>query len=641
VPSRTFLTRARPWLRLGGLLWLAFAIGPAVAQENDATLLRLLARRAEAQTQSVKQFPADSSFRFTNALASSGITFEHHIVDDAGKDWKPAHYDHGNALAVADVDGDGRPDLYFVTQLGENQLWRNLGLGRFENITARAGVGLSNQISVAASFGDIDNDGDPDLFVTTVRHGNHLFENIGHGEFRDITAAAGLGYSGHSSAAVWFDFDNDGQLDLLVCNVGVYTENRLGQGGYYHAVTNGFYGHLYPERTEASLLYRNLGGNKFQEVSRAWQLRDEGWTGDATLCDLNGDGFADLYLVNMQGDDHYYENAGGRRFIDKTATCFPKTPWGSMGVKCFDYNNDGLPDLYVTDMHSDMTKGQGREALKLLAETEKSKSERWCAQQWTDAFLQGASNNIFGNAFYVNRGQGRFEEVSDALGLETYWPWGPSVGDLNADGFEDVFVTAGMGHPFRYGINSVLLNAGGRRFFDAEFVLGVEPRAGGRCTKLYFTLDCDGEDKMNPLCQGKHGLVPVHAAVSSRSAAILDLDGDGDLDIVVNEFNDHPQVLLSDLSSRRALNWLQVQLVGRRSNRDGLGAAVTVQADGKRFTRYQDGKSGYLGQSTWPLYFGLGGLTRVERIEVAWPGARAQVVTNDLALGRTITVREP
>jgi hypothetical protein len=612
----------------------------ALGQENDSTLLRLLNRRAEAQAQSVKQFAADSSFRFSNQVEQSGITFAHRIVDDAGKNWKPAHYDHGNALAVADVDGDGRTDLYFVTQLGENQLWRNLGQGRFENITSRAGIGLSNQISVAASFADFDNDGDPDLFVTTVRHGNHLFENTGRGEFRDITAAAGLGYSGHSSAGVWLDFDNDGRLDLFVCNVGVYTDQTQGREGYFHALTNGFYGHLYPERTEPSLLYRNLGGNKFQEVSQALQLRDESWTGDATLCDLNGDGFTDLYLVNMQGDDHYYENAAGRRLVEKTSVYFPKTPWGAMGVKVFDYNNDGLPDVFVTDMHSDMTKGQGREALKLLAETEKSKSERWCAQQWTDEFLQGASNNIFGNAFYINRGQGRFEEASDALGLETYWPWGPSVGDLNADGFEDVFVAAGMGHPFRYGINSVLLNDGGRRFFDAEFVLGVEPRAGGKCTKEYFVLRCDDEDKDNPLCQGKHGLVPFHAAVSSRSAAILDLDGDGDLDIVVNDFNARPQILLSDLSERRTLHWIQVRLVGRRANRDGLGATVTVQAEGKRFTRYQDGKSGYLGQSALPLYFGLGKSTRVEQIDVLWPGGRRQRVTQNLSPGRSITIEE-
>ena len=121
---------------------------------------------------------------------------------------------------MADVDGDGLYDIYFVNQVGGNELWRNLGGGRFGNITSQAGVALPDRISVAASFADIDNDGDEDLFVTTVRGGNALFENDGHGKFRDITKEAGLELVTHSSGAVFFDYDNDGLLDLLVCNVG-------------------------------------------------------------------------------------------------------------------------------------------------------------------------------------------------------------------------------------------------------------------------------------------------------------------------------------------------------------------------------------------------------------------------------------
>jgi len=177
---------------------------------------------------------------------------------EALKYWKPAHYDHGSAVAAADVDGDGLLDLYFVNQLGPNQLWRNLGHGKFEDITTKAGVGLVDQIAVTASFADVDNDGDPDLFVTTVRHGNHLFENVGNGRFRDITKEAGLAYTGHSSGAVFFDFDNDGLLDLFLVNVGVYTSDKQGRGGYYIALSDAFYGHLYPERTELSILYKNL-----------------------------------------------------------------------------------------------------------------------------------------------------------------------------------------------------------------------------------------------------------------------------------------------------------------------------------------------------------------------------------------------
>ncbi|MBI4662647.1 MAG: VCBS repeat-containing protein, partial [Verrucomicrobia bacterium] len=291
--------------------------------------MNLLESRRKQQVAAAQKYQAFHGFKFTDRISESGITFAHRIVDDAGKEYKAAHYDHGNGLAVADVDGDGLVDIYFTTQLGTNQLWRNLGGGKFEEITSQAGVGLPNQIAVTASFADIDNDGDPDLFVTTVRHGNHLFENLGQGRFRDISQEAGLSYSGHSSGAVFLDFDNDGWLDLFLVNVGIYTTNAQGRGGYYVAYPDAFSGHLYPERTEFSILYRNLGGKKFRDVSKEMNLRDSSWSGDATFADLNQDRFPDLYVVNMQGDNHYYENQGGKGFIDKTAAFFPKTPWGA------------------------------------------------------------------------------------------------------------------------------------------------------------------------------------------------------------------------------------------------------------------------------------------------------------------------
>ena len=140
--------------------------------------------RARAQRASVDRFKVVYDFQFTDRVKESGITFVHRVVDDAGVAYKPVHYDHGNGIAVADVDGDGLPDIYFANQIGGNQLWKNLGGGRFADITKEAGVALADRISVTASFADVDNDGDEDLFVTTVRGGNVLFENDGHGHFQ-------------------------------------------------------------------------------------------------------------------------------------------------------------------------------------------------------------------------------------------------------------------------------------------------------------------------------------------------------------------------------------------------------------------------------------------------------------------------
>jgi hypothetical protein len=225
---------------------------------------------------------------------------------------------------------------------------------------------------------------------------------------------------------------------------------------------------VHPELSEASILYRNLGGGRFQDVSEATGLRELSWSGDATFADLDRDGYPDLYVLSMQGDDHFYRNVEGRAFVEQTAQHFPKTPWGAMGVKFFDFDNDGDQDLILTDMHSDMSREitPGFEKLKSLL-----------GPSVDEEHLQGGANNIFGNAFYENLGDGRWRERSDELGVENYWPWGLSAGDLNADGWDDVFITASMNFPFRYGINTLLLTTAARSSSTASSCSGSS-RAG-------------------------------------------------------------------------------------------------------------------------------------------------------------------
>jgi hypothetical protein len=589
-----------------------------------------LEARGAAERTSLSRFKVAHDFRFTDRLPESGITFVHQIVDDAGKTYKAAHYDHGNGIAVADVDGDGLPDVYFTSQLGGNQLWKNLGNGRFRNVTAEAGVAVAGKISVSATFADIDNDGDQDLYVTTVRGGNVLFENDGKGHFKDITQRSGLGYVGHSSAAVFFDYDRDGRLDLLLVNVGKYTTDVKGRGGYYVAYEDAFHGHTFPERTEYSVLYHNEGGNRFIDVSARMGLRDGGWSGDASICDFNEDGWPDLYILNMQGDNHYWENQGGRKFVEKTAQYFPKTSWGAMGIKVFDFDNDGRMDLLVTDMHSDMV------SYDVAPQDEKLKFP----PPEDLPVYQGAANNIFGNSFYRNLGGGRFVEMSDQLNLENFWPWGVSVDDLNADGWDDVVITASMNFPFRYGVNSVLLNNQGEGFLDSASLLGVEPRRGGRTRKVWFTVDCAGEDKELPQCKGTSGRFAVTGTLGSRSSAVFDLDGDGDLDIVTNELSSEPQVLISDLAQRHKIHWLKVHLTGTTSNRNGLGAVVKVHAGRRVLTKVMDGSSGYLSHSILPLYFGLDQAEKIDEIEVKWPSGRVQTLSGPITANRLLDVTE-
>jgi hypothetical protein len=588
--------------------------------------------RKQAQLQTVDQFKVFYQFHFTDKLQESGVTFVNRVVDDASKDYMPVHYDHGNGIAVADVDGDGLYDIYFTNQVGGNELWKNLGGGKFRNITQEAGVGLPGRISVTASFADFDNDGSEDLFVTTVLGGDVLFKNDGKGHFKDITREAGLGLVSHSSGAVFFDYDRDGLLDLLVCNVGRYTNDKKGPDGEYVGLPDAFRGHLHPDRFEYPVLYKNMGHDKFKDVTAEVGLRPHGWCGDASFADLDGSGYPGVYFLNMMGQNHYYENEGGRKFVDKTDQYFPKTPWGAMGIKFFDFDNDGRLDLLLTDMHSDM-----------FHEVGPGEEKRKAQSPPADEILGAPSGNfIFGNALYHNLGGGNFEEVSDKMGVENYWPWGPSVGDLNADGWDDIFIASGMGYPFRYGINSLLLNNRGEKFLDAEFLTGIEPR--GKAHIPYFTLDCSqlGLDQLKQkVCFGRQDKIQVMGTPSSRSAVIFDLDNDGDLDIVTNNFDSAPQVFISDLAQVKEIHWLKIRLVGTASNRDGLGAFVRVHSAGQIYTKYNDGKSGYLSQSAIPLYFGLGDSKKVDSVEITWPSGRKQVLTGGVEINQTLNITEP
>ncbi len=613
-----------------------------LAQPPEILETGWLSELASRERDVLQQVKVRQDFTFVDTKGKSGIAFSPQIVDDQRWRLLVNHYDHGNSISVADVDGDGLSDIYFVSQVGPNELWRNQGNGQFENITTRAGVGLADRVSVAGSFADADNDGDVDLFVTSVRGGNAFFVNDGSGHFHEKTEEAGLDYTGHSSTGTFFDYDQDGLLDLFLTNVGKYTTEEFAEVrgdlcnsqpetkiSYYVGRKDAFAGHLKPELTEKSILYRNMGQNRFEDVSQKVGLVDESWAGDSIPIDVNSDGWLDLYVLNMQGSDHLYVNQKGESFSEQTADYFPKTPWGAMGAGVLDYNHDGQFDLMLTDMHSDMSEDIGPDREKLKSR-----------MQWPAEFLQTKQSSIFGNALYKRNADATYSEVSDAVGAENYWPWGLSVGDVNADGYPDVFIASSMCFPYRYGQSSLLLNDNGKRFVDAQFALQIEPRKESEMLAPWFSLNCKDDGSGTPFCQGRSGTVVVWSATGTRSSVFFDFDSDGDLDLVTNEFNTSPRILSSNLESQGQLNFLKIELQGTKSNRNGFGAVVTLKSQSKTQVQVNDGKSGYLSQSVLPLYFGLGESQQVDDIEVRWSSGTLQKLKGPIKANQKLVIVE-
>ena len=594
------------------------------------------------QIENREQILAFNHFRFDDRRLESGIDFKHEIAVDLIKKDSFFYYRHQNGLAIADYDNDGWVDVYFVSQIGSNQLWRNLGNGKFEDVTKSAGVGTDSRIAASAGFADYDNDGDPDLYVTSTRIGNVLFANRGDGTFEDVTEEVGLTSHLHSSAPLFFDYDVDGWLDLYVTNTGQFTVETKSEGGYYPPVEGAPMRHMHPGTFESNKLYRNVDG-KFVDVTDEVGLSDQMWSGDATAMDINRDGWMDLYVLSMHRRDEAFINQQGKSFQRMTQQYFPRNPHGSQGIKSFDYNNDGYYDLFVTDMHADMVFNFHPSQRNLKSDIAAAQEP---GRELKPHFVHKLKDKtvIWGNAFYQGtRGEDgiSYQERSDELGLENYWPWGVSVEDVNADGFEDVFITSCMNYPWRYWPNSLLLNEAGKRFVDAAGLLNVEPRAHGKAKVYMYTRDCATEYVMRDCKAQRQGTVEVFGSLGSRSSAIFDLDHDGDLDIVTNEFASQPQVLVSNLADTNDINYLKLRFKGVTNNRSGIGTMVeVVLPDGTSLHRVYDGKSGFISHSDYPLYVGLGNNREYSSIEVTWPNGKRQTVAGSSQINRVLWIEE-
>jgi hypothetical protein len=525
---------------------------------------------------------------FENIVKGSGIRY---VTDNSATSNKHQVETMLAGVAVFDYNNDGLPDIYFVNGARLpgmdksdpryfNRLYRNDGNGKFSDVTEAAGVrGEGYGMGVAAA--DYDNDGNVDLFIAGVNR-NQLFHNNGDGTFTDVTTKAGL-QGIHSKlgktfsiSAGWFDYDNDGLLDLIVINyirwdINNEPECNVGKIRAYCS-PNSYQG-------EPNMLFHNNGDGTFTDVSESsgiGKLIGKGM--GVAFADYDGDGFTDVFVSNDTFRNFLFHNNGNRTFseiaiVGGVAYNENGKSIAGMGTDFRDFDNDGWPDIFVVGM--------------------------------------------IGDTFPLFRNTGKgFWDVTSTSGVArataSRTAWGAGIVDFDNDGFKDLFAACAaildnseeIDHLPSKLPNLVLRNLGNGHFAD------VSRDAG-------------------PSFQ-----VPQ----SHRGVAFGDLNNDGKIDAVVTALNAPPEIFIN--RSPEPNHWLLIRLVGTKSNRDGLGAKIKITtAGGPPQYNHATTSTGFSASSDCRVHFGLGTATRIDKLEVTWPSGIRQTLTN-VAADQILTIKE-
>ncbi len=503
-------------------------------------------------------------------------------------------------VAVADFNGDGRPDLFMVSKNGPCALYWQTGDMVFSEGAAAAGVAVDGAPSSnnGVTVVDINQDGWPDLYLCRYDLPNLLFVNRGDGTFEERAADYGLAIKDASVHATFADYDRDGDLDAyLTTNILDFSKSPQGR---------------------RDLLLRNDGPAGFTEVGAAagiWGLT-QGHT--AIWFDANHDGWPDLYVANdFETPDRFYLNRGDGTFVDVVDERLPHVTYFSMGADSGDLNNDGLVDFMITDMRD-------RTHREYLTGMEEIGRGLWEMERVSTLIPQ-----YMWNAVYLNTGTDRYTEAAHLLGMEaTGWTWATRFADFDNDGRLDVFVTAGMIRNFIDADLVDLQNIAPSLEARAAVWRGAAPRR--ERTLLYR----NAGDLVMEEVSGAWG---VDEDTVAFAAVPVDLDGDGDLDLVYANLDAPPTVVRNRTTSgHRAL----VRLRGLPPNRDGIGTEIRLTTAAGLQVRQVYTERGIASGEAAVVHFGLGQDARIERLEVRWPRGAVTVLT-DLPGDHEIVVPEP
>ncbi len=553
----------------------------------------------------------------------TGITFRNEIVEREGLNVLVYEYLYnGGGVATGDVNGDGLPDLYFTANMGPNALYVNQGDLRFREATDEAGVAGGPGWTTGVVMADVNGDGHLDLYVcksgrvSEPLRTNELYINEGDGTFTERAAEFGLDDASYSTHAVFFDYDLDGDLDLFLVNHPVERFSRF----------DAELMKLARDPLAGDKLYRNDGG-RFMDVTVEAGIYGSpiGFGLSAVAGDLNGDGYPDLFVANdYVEDDYLYINNRDGTFSEEIRERTDVTSYSSMGTDVADVNNDGRLDIITLDM---MPEEPVRR--KLL-------QGPLAYEQYTGLLEEGYHRQHMRNMLQLNDGFGAFSEIGRLAGVaETDWSWAPLLADFDNDGFKDLFVT-----------NGYL-----RDYTDLDFLVFELGAALRQARASDRTLDADSLTRKMPqtpipnyVYQNADGLAfadrsrdwGVDQPGFSNGAAYVDLDQDGDLDLVVNNINREAFVYRNTADGYPSRRYLAVQLDGPPGNRYAIGARVEVRANDRLFVQEVQPSRGYLSSVAPSVHFGLGSLESVE-LHVTWPGGRRTILP-DVETNRTVTV---